>query len=83
MKTILEGPVEQKCSKDRTRLSLDLSLEVRTRIATIQELTGATTSAEVVRRALGLYDLVVDVQSSGGRLILENSKGDQESIRIV
>ncbi len=57
-----------------SRFTIEFSDEIDKQIEMIQNSTGATTKAEVVRRALGLLKYVVEEQREGSKLILENQK---------
>jgi hypothetical protein len=67
----------------RIRLSLDVPAKVRTKIDELADETGATSGAEVIRRALALYSLVLEHAAKGGRLVFRNSKGQEEVLRIL
>src|SRR5437868_2310746 len=57
-------------TEKRIRLSLDVPERVRTRIEELAETSGATSGAEVIRRALSLYSLALEHTAEGGRLVL-------------
>jgi len=38
---------------------------------------------EVIRRALAVYDLVVEQQAEGGSIIFKHADGTQETLRIL
>jgi hypothetical protein len=69
--------------RERVRLNLDLQTEVKERLDGLQERTGAASLTEVIRRALALYDLVVDHQKAGGRIQLYNRDGTVETLTIL
>jgi hypothetical protein len=43
----------------------------------------ATSLAEVFRRALAIYELVIDFQKQGGKIVLESRDGERETLRIL
>ena len=48
----------------------------------VQHRSHAASSTEVLRRALALYDLVTEHTVDGGDIVLVDSKGKQEKLRI-
>ena len=62
----------------KIRLNLDITEQVRDRIMKIQKLTGATSSIEVIRRALAIYDLLAD-----GGCKITKSDGSQIEIYLA
>lgn len=72
-----------KTQKDRIRLSLDVSTRVRDQLDELESRTEAGSITEVIRRAVALYDLVIEHQQEGGRLIFEHSDGQTEALRVL
>ena len=72
----------QKTS-DRVRLSLDVTPKVREQLDLLETRTEAGSITEVIRRALALYDLVIEHQSEGGKLIFQHADGSKESLRVL
>ena len=70
-------------ANDRVRLSLDISPKVRDQLDLLERKTEAGSITEVVRRALSLYDLVVEHQGEGGKLIFRHSDGDDEVLLVL
>lgn len=68
---------------DRVRLSLDITPRVREQLTDLEKKTEAGSITEVVRRALALYDLVVEHQGEGGKLIFKHTDGEEESLRVL
>ena len=68
---------------DRVRLSLDITPRVREQLSHLEKKTEAGSITEVVRRALALYDLVVEHQREGGKLIFKHTDGEEESLRVL
>ena len=53
-----------------SRLSMDLSELTRTRLELLAARTGAESMAEVVRRALAVYEALCDATAGGGEVVL-------------
>lgn len=70
-------------SADRVRLSLDLSPRVKVQLKDLEVKTEAGSLTEVIRRALALYDLVVEHQAEGGKLIFQDADGNAEVLRVL
>ena len=69
--------------KDKVRISLDLLPEAKAQLEEVQVKSRATTILEVFRRALALYEMILDHQSSKGKVILENADGTREVLRLL
>ena len=65
-------------AKKTVRLNLTLSPEAKERLEKLQEETDADTLAEVVRRAIKLYDYSVTCQNRGEKLMLTSENGNRE-----
>jgi hypothetical protein len=68
---------------ERVRLSLDVSARVRAQLENLESRTEAGSITEVVRRALSLYDLVIEHQEEGGKLVFRHSDGEEELLRVL
>lgn len=64
----------------KKRLQFDFDQDAYEGLERLVRATGASSKAEVVRRALYLFELVV---SSGGRMSITNERGESERIVIV
>ncbi len=53
------------------------------RLHELMEKTGTDSIAEVTRNAIALYDLVVEHQEQGGKLIFKHSDGQEETLEVV
>lgn len=69
--------------KDRVRLSLDVTPRVREQLGDLETRTEAGSITEVIRRALALYDLVIEHQGEGGKLIFRHSDGEDEVLKVL
>lgn len=65
------------------RLNLALSPKVHRRLEKIQELSDAASVAEVIHRALAVYDELIQTQNKGGQIILRDKTGVDTVLRIV
>jgi hypothetical protein len=70
-------------SQDRVRLSLDVTPKIREQLDHLETQTEAGSITEVIRRALALYDLVVEHQSEGGKLVFRDAAGNDELLRVL
>lgn len=64
-------------------MSMDVTPEAKDRLESVQRKSGAGTLIEVFKKAMALYELVLDQQASKGKVILENSDGSREVLRIL
>ena len=69
--------------REKIRLNLELTPKVRKQIKDLQELSEADTMVEVIRRALAVYDLMLNHYSKNGSAILEYEDGTKERLRII
>lgn len=67
-------------SAEGRRLQFDFSAESAQRLDALVELTGASSRAEVVRRALQLFDQVVQTQMAGGAVRLVHADRTEERV---
>lgn len=67
----------------KVRLNLELAREVHEQLQKIQEATGAASLTEVIRRALSLYDLVVEHTGEGGKVVFRQADGEEETLRLI
>lgn len=70
-------------ANDRVRLSLDVTPRVREQLDLLETRTEAGSITEVIRRALALYDLVIEHQAGGGKLIFRHADGEDESLKVL
>ncbi|RYG88856.1 MAG: hypothetical protein EON58_19695 [Alphaproteobacteria bacterium] len=62
---------------------MEVSPRIKNQIKELQEKTSATSLVEVFRNALALYDMVVDTEKGGGKLVLEMADGEREVIKLL
>lgn len=67
-------------SSEKRRLQFDFSPESAQRLDALVELTGASSRAEVVRRALQLFDRVVQTQLAGGSVRVMHADRTEERV---
>ncbi len=70
----------QKSTHEKVRLNLEMTRETRTHLEELKMRIHAESFAEVIRRALGYFELAVETEISGGRVVLESRDGTQERI---
>lgn len=68
---------------EKVRLNLELSQPVYEQLQALQHHTGAASLTEVFRRSLALYDLVTEHLSSGGKILLRDTDGTEEGLKIL
>ena len=67
----------------KQRISLDVSSDAKKEFVKLQKKCGAHTLVELFRKAMSFYELAVDHQKAGGKVVLENRDGKQEVLRII
>lgn len=68
--------------REMVRLNLALSKEVRDRIESIRDETHAESIAEVIRRAVAVYDLLIEEQQSGGEVLVRNGESESRVLLV-
>lgn len=63
-----------------SRLTLEMAEVVRKQLEHLRDQTHADSLAEVIRRALAVYDLLRKATAEGGKVILETPSGDRELV---
>jgi len=56
--------------------------EVRRNLEGLRDRTGADTFAEVIRRALAVYEFLWEQKSTGSKLIIKDDDGDRELLLL-
>jgi hypothetical protein len=68
---------------EKKRLQFDFTESAVKSLDIIVERTGAATRAEVIRRALAVFDIITHDLSSGSRLILRDKAGNERELLIL
>ena len=68
---------------ERIRLNLAITPAVRDRIDRLQELSEAETITEVIRRAVSLYEELLQARLAGSKIMIEHKNGDRDYVRIT
>jgi metal-responsive CopG/Arc/MetJ family transcriptional regulator len=68
---------------NRIRFQLELSKSVMQRLDDLVELTDSSSRAEVIRRALGFYGLLVEQTKSGKRVEVVEDSGNRQQLIIL
>jgi hypothetical protein len=77
IKTKATGPDE------RVRLNLELARDVHDQLQKIQTVTGAASLTEVIRRALALYDVVIEHTNERGKVVFKYPDDSEETLRLI
>ena len=67
--------------KKSVRVHLDLNPKCRETLERLSEST-STSLSEVLRRSLALFDIVVQEQQSGGKVLIRNQEGEREIVLL-
>lgn len=69
--------------KPTYRLNMDFTQEVKDRLEAVQDLSGAASKTEVLRRALSLFDFILTHQADGGKVLLVNADGETKALDLT
>lgn len=64
-------------------MNLEVPPEVRDNMKALQKKSKAASLAEVFKRALALYEMVLDHNSVGGKIVFEDRDGNREVLRLL
>ncbi|MEO1529800.1 MAG: ribbon-helix-helix protein, CopG family [Planctomycetota bacterium] len=64
------------------RLNLAVSRQVKDRLESIRDETHAESVTEVIRRAVAVYDFLLEKQRSGGEVIVRNDDKEREVVLV-
>ena len=67
----------------KVRLNLDLTAKVKGQLEELQKRSEASSLVEVIRRALALYDLVLEVTENDGAVFVQHSDGTKERLCLL
>jgi|GEM_PF-4299928 len=70
-------------SSEKVRLNLELAPQIYDQMQEVQHRSHAASLTEVLRRSLALYDLVTEHIVDGGNVVLVDSNGKEEKLRIL
>ncbi|MFZ5478964.1 MAG: ribbon-helix-helix protein, CopG family [Myxococcota bacterium] len=70
-------------SSSKQRLQLEVAEPALRRLDELVEQTGCATRAELVRRALEVYDYILEARLRGGRLVLELPDGRSRDVEVA
>ncbi len=66
-----------------TRVQLELPEKSMERLRTLKELTESSSYAEVIKKALVLYERIVSLHESGEKFLIKDNKGNQKQLEII
>jgi hypothetical protein len=67
----------------KVRLNLELSEDVRKRLEALRGRTEADSLAEVIRRALAVYDFLWTERKRGGKLVVRGSDDTEHTVVLI
>jgi hypothetical protein len=68
---------------EKARLSFEVPKKVRDQLDDLVSRSSASSFTEVVRKALALYDLVLEHSSEGGDVVLRDKNGREEIVKLL
>jgi hypothetical protein len=69
-------------AENKSRLTIETTAAVRMRLARLQMNTKAHNMTEVIRRALTLYEAIVNAQACGSTLVLRAQDGSEREVMM-
>jgi hypothetical protein len=68
---------------EKSRLNFEVPKKVRDQLDDLVKRSAASSFTEVVRRALALYDLVLEHSANGGDLVLRDKTGREQTVKLL
>ena len=68
---------------EKVRMTLELTKPIREQLERMQRESQADSLAEVIRRALAVYDLMLEVNREGAKVIATYKDGSKERLRVL
>ncbi len=68
---------------ETSRLTLEMATSVRKRLEHLRDRTEADSLAEVIRRALAVYDVLWNEKLKGRRVMIQGPDGDDQELLLV
>ncbi len=68
---------------EKVRLNLVFTPAVAGNLERMVEQSHSASRTEVIRKAIRLFDQVLEHHESGGKLVFEHKDGSQETVRIL
>ena len=69
--------------RETVRVNLEVPPEVRDNMKALQKKSKAASLAEVFKRALALYEMVLDHNGAGGKIVFESKDGEREVLKLL
>ncbi len=70
-------------AQEKTRLSFEMPTAVRDQLDELVKRSRAGSMSEVVRKAIALYELVLEHEAEKGRLVFRHADGSEEVLRVI
>lgn len=67
----------------KRRMQFDFTEDAYRRLEKLTKVSGASSKAELVRRALAMYDRAAQCMKEGGKLVIVTSDGEQKELLFV
>ena len=67
----------------KIRMSLELSSDTDALLKRLLQRSDAETRTEVIRRALRVYDTLLEVEEQGGQILIRNTDGERMLLKVV
>jgi hypothetical protein len=80
-----ETPIESKPMNQSVpyRLNLTLNSEAKSELETLKVRTQKSSLVDVLRAALTVYKVIIDLQEAGGRVVFRKKDNTEETLRFV
>lgn len=69
--------------EDRKRITLEMPASARNKMDELMSITNAVSIAEVIRRAIVLYDMITSHQRKGGSLVFRYEDRVEEVVKVL
>lgn len=70
-------------AQEKVRLSFEMPPSVKEQLEGLLKRSRCASMSEVVRKALAVFDLVLELQEENVKLITRRTNGEEETLRII
>ena len=67
----------------KIRLNLDMPAEIKSQLEDLRDLTHADSMSEVIRRAIAVYDFLLNEKANGGVTIVRLKDGSERQLELM
>jgi metal-responsive CopG/Arc/MetJ family transcriptional regulator len=79
----MERMPRPKAKSEKVRLNLELTADAFQRLDELQERSRAESRSEVIRRALSVFEKLIECQEEGGEIVIRDLINNRERVLLL